>query len=54
MKAPRRERCVFGLRAQVIEINVSLLITATTVTSKPAMTALAGLVHWAELGIRQM
>ena len=42
-----------GFGAQVGHIDVAVFGSATGTTLKPAMTALAGFVPWAEVGIRQ-
>ena len=42
-----------GLRAQIGEIDVAVFQAGDGTTLNPAMTALAGLVPWAEVGMRQ-
>ena len=44
---------LLGFGFQIGEVDVALRIGLTATTLKPAMTALAGLVPWALVGIRQ-
>jgi hypothetical protein len=45
---------LFGLGLEIGQLDVALVVAGFTATTlKPAITALAGLVPWAEVGIRQ-
>ena len=53
MQAGKRVARRFGLGAEILDIDVAVLGDLTTTTFIPAICALAGLVPWATLGIRQ-
>ena len=45
---------LFGFGFQIVNVDVAVFVGIDDATFKPSMAAVAGLVPWADLGIRQM